>query len=549
MISSPVPGLALTARQRAAFLDLVERQFGIRVSDYGASRVDEAVNTVLPTTPCSTPDELLASLDPDCPQRWLHALVEHLTVGETYFLRDPAQIAALCETILPEIVDRRSGERRLRLWSAGCSTGEEPYTLAILLRENFEITPAWDVVLVGTDLNRESLRVAREGNYAAWSFRATPDEIRNRYFLASETGWRLNDSIRRMTRFAWMNLGADSLMPPSPDLDLIMCRNVTIYFDEAATQRLYRALVRALAPGGWLMLGPSDPVPADRGGLERVEVEGAVVWRRVKSAARSTRGQESSGQQGSTRVGSGVAAARAAATLGPRGNAAAQPVPVTVDQQREKVIDRGGAEAAKGVGAGLGTIAAAEAASVTVQQPEEGVADSGRAVAVKRVAAPGARAIAGAEAVSVTVQQPEDGVADSGQAVAVKRAAALGWTASARAEAVTAPVTSVEPSTAADDGRAELDAGLLALEAGALAAALDWLRRATFRDPRSALAQFALARAYVDNGDPSRAHTALVQARRLLAPLDGEALVPGSDAMPVETLRQTIRTHLEGLRA
>jgi Tfp pilus assembly protein PilF len=97
-------------------------------------------------------------------------------------------------------------------------------------------------------------------------------------------------------------------------------------------------------------------------------------------------------------------------------------------------------------------------------------------------------------------------------------------------------------------GLAELDAGLLALEAGALAAALDFLRRATFRDPRSALAQFALARAYVDNGDPSRAHAALVQARRLLAPLDGEALVPGSDALPVETLRQTIRTHLEGLR-
>jgi Flp pilus assembly protein TadD len=98
------------------------------------------------------------------------------------------------------------------------------------------------------------------------------------------------------------------------------------------------------------------------------------------------------------------------------------------------------------------------------------------------------------------------------------------------------------------DGRAELHAGLLALEAGALAAALDWLRRAAFRDPRSPLAQFALACAYVDNGDRSRAQTALVQARRLLAPLDGEALVPGSDALPVETLRQTIRTHLEGLR-
>jgi len=416
MISSPVPGLELTSRQRAAFLEVVERQFGIRGSDYGAARVDEAVSTVLPTTTCETPDELLASLDQDSPQRWLHALVEHLTVGETYFLRDPAQIAALRETILPDLIERRSGERRLRLWSAGCSTGEEPYTLAILLREK-NITPAWDILLVGTDVNRESLRVAREGKYPAWSFRATPDEIRNRYFLASETGWRLNDSIRRMTRFAWMNLGANSLMPPSADLDLIMCRNVTIYFDEEATQRLYRALVRALAAGGWLMLGPSDPVPTDRGGLERVEVEGAVLWRRAVAAK-------------SPRV--------------------------------------------------------------------------SKAETVKRVVAPAPQVVA-------------------------------------------TPVTIIEADDTRADGRAELDAGLLALEAGALGAALDWLRRATFRDPRSALAQFALARAYVDTGDPSRAHTALVQARRLLAPLDGEALVPGSDALPVETLRQTIRTHLEGL--
>jgi len=419
MISSPVPTLSLTSQQRSAFLDLVERQFGIRGSDYGASRVDEAVGTVLPTTTCTTPDELLTSLETDSQTRWMHALVEHLTVGETYFLRDPAQISALRETILPDLIDRRAGERRLRLWSAGCSTGEEPYTLAILLREK-DITSAWDVLLVGTDVNRESLRVAREGHYPAWSFRATPEEVRTRYFVPSDTGWRLNDSIRRMTRFAWMNLGADSLMPPSADLDLIMCRNVTIYFDDAATQRLYRALVRALAPGGWLMLGPSDPVPADRGSLERVEVAGAVLWRRV-NASRAVRGS----------------------------------------------------------------------------------------AAVRRVAIPEPRAVAAHRVVPATADQLEMPVAD---------------------------------------GLAELDAGLLALEAGSSAAALDWLRRATFRDPRSPLAQFALARAYVHNGDPERAHTALVQARRLLAPLDGEALVPGSDAMPVETLRQTIRTHLEGLR-
>jgi chemotaxis methyl-accepting protein methylase len=400
----------LTTRQRSAFLDLIEHQFGIRVSDYGASRLDEAVNNVLPSTTCATPDDLLTILETGGQTVWMHALVEYLTVGETYFLRDPAQIAALRETILPDLIDRRAAERRLRLWSAGCSTGEEPYTLAILLREK-DITPAWDVLLIGTDVNRQSLRTAREGRYPAWSLRATPDTIRNRYFQPSDTGWRLSESIRRMARFAWMNLGADSFMPPSAELDLIVCRNVTIYFDDAATQRLYRALIRALAPGGWLMLGPSDPLPTDRAALERVETSNTVLWRRVTPVKT------------------------------PRGSSSAAPVPPA------RPLARATREEARG------------------------------------------------------------------------------------------------------DGRNELEAGLLALEAGSSARALDCLRRATFRDPRSPLAQFALARAYVQNGDRTRAHSALVQARRLLAPLDGAALVPGSDALPIETLRQTIQSHLEDLRA
>jgi chemotaxis protein methyltransferase CheR len=409
MISSP-PTLLLSPEQRSAVLDLVHRQFGIRVSDYGASRVDDAVHSVLPKTACATPDELLVILEHEGSEksrRWLHDLVEHLTVGETYFLRDPAQIAALRETILPDVISRRSAERRLRLWSAGCSTGEEPYTLAILLYE-LGVTPEWDVQLVGSDVNGASLRVAREGRYSAWSFRATPTDIRERYFEPTQDRWRLIDSIRGMVRFAWMNLAADALLPPSTDLDLIVCRNVTIYFDDAATQRLYRGLVRALAPGGWLMLGPSDPLPSDREGLERFEVRDAVLWRRSSS----------------------VKTLKAAKLEPPKRPA------------RPRVL-------------------AAQQAPVPV------------------------------------------------------------------------------------DGRADLEAGLLALEARSFSEALEWLRRATFREPASPLAQFALARAYAENGDLRTAHIALLQAQRLLTPLDGECLVPGSDALPVETLRQTIRIHLE----
>src|SRR5262249_3467433 len=163
------------------------------------------------------------------------------------------------------ILRRRESDRRLRIWSAGCSTGEEPYTLAVLLKEQ-AVLDDWQVLLVGTDVNRESLRAAREARYPAWSFRATSEQFRQRYFTPLDDGarWRLNDAVRRMVRFAWSNLGAHPPTPPSNDFDLIVCRNVTIYFDDTATQRLYQMLIASLARGGWLMLGPSDPMPAER---------------------------------------------------------------------------------------------------------------------------------------------------------------------------------------------------------------------------------------------------------------------------------------------
>jgi chemotaxis methyl-accepting protein methylase len=407
-----IPSAAtLTPTQRTAFLDLVHRHFGIRGSDYGASRLDQAVRQVLPATTLATPDELLAIVagcSGELPN-WMFDLVEHLAVGETYFLRDPAQIAALRETILPDILMRRTDERRIRMWSAGCSTGEEPYTLAILLLEKH--LADWNVLLVGTDVNRESLRVAREGRYPAWSFRATPEYVRNRYFEPVKNDWRVIEPVRRMTRFAWTNLGAESMMPPSADLDLVVCRNVTIYFDQPATQRLYRGLVDSLAPGGWLMLGPSDPVPANHSDLDRVEVQDTVLWRkasRVRPAA--------------------VHKNHNAKRVAPREPASPRNVPT-------------------------------------------------------------------------------------------------------------------------GNGQTELEAGLLALEAGSLAGAIECLRRATFRDPNSIVGQFALGRAYVTTGDLPRAQVAFMQTRRLLAPLAAEAFVPGSDSLMVETLRQTIQTHLERLHA
>lgn len=319
-------GPGLSREQRAAFLTLVDRQLGMRSSQYQADRVDEAIAHLLPRTTCAAPDELLEALSSGAHPDWFDVLVTHLTVGETYFLRDAAQVEALRRVVLPELIQRRSAERRLRLWSAGCSTGEEPYTLAILLREQAALD-GWDVQLIGTDVNRHALRLAREATYTARSFRMTPDPLVRRHFERAEVGWRPSEAVRRMVRFAWLNLATEPLRPPSFDFDLIVCRNVTIYFEAEVAQRLYRALIGALAPGGWLILGPSDPLPAARDELRQVQLPNAVLWRRCERATSpplprdAVRGRGGWGPRRGMGAGAGPAAAVTAPSSAPASSA------------------------------------------------------------------------------------------------------------------------------------------------------------------------------------------------------------------------------------
>jgi chemotaxis protein methyltransferase CheR len=213
-----------------------------------------------------------------------------LTIGETHFFRIAPQIEALRTVVLPDIIARRAGARRLGIWSAGCSTGEEAYTLAILLREALPASDYWEVQLLGTDLSHRAIAVARAAVYGEWSFRETPETARARYFTPEEARWRLAESIQRMVRFSHLNLMADlfpSPDPAGPSLDLILCRNVTIYFSPEACRRLYRRLAEALSPGGWLIVGPSDPTPLHPTMLEPVPVAGAILWRRVVAAGSS----------------------------------------------------------------------------------------------------------------------------------------------------------------------------------------------------------------------------------------------------------------------
>jgi len=192
----------------------------------------------------------------------LQALCESLTTNETYFFREYAQLKAFAEGVLPMLLNARraAGTRRLRIWSAGCSTGEEPYTLAIILREMIEDFEQWDVSILGTDISREVLRRARQAIYGTRALKDVPTIYRQRYFRTEADGERVATLISRMVTFRQANLKLARPPRDLTDLDAIFCRNVLIYFGDHSRRQAVEMFHDALTPGGAIFLGASESV-------------------------------------------------------------------------------------------------------------------------------------------------------------------------------------------------------------------------------------------------------------------------------------------------
>ena len=453
---------------RSAFRELIEARTGIRLNDGQVRGLDQLIaGLVTRAGDDLTPDQLFAAFNAGGRADLFSDFAARVTIGETHFFRVAPQIAALREVVFPDLFQRRAAARRLTLWSAGCSSGEEPYTLAILLRDLVPTLDTWDVRLFATDLSEPALETARRAVYREWSFRETPPWVRQRYFTARGELWQLHDAIRQMVRFERVNLVADTYPPVlrgAGTLDLILCRNVTIYFNHTVSHDLYRRFAALLAPGGWLILGPSDPPPPRDCVLEPVYLTNAILWRK------------------------------------PLAVEVAVPWPLERESPPSKA-----------------TTAALTPARPRVTLPLTN--PLARAPRPARTTAP--LAASPAERLATIHVQLGAGERDGArEALEVLARAAPLLTAAHRL------------------------LGLLALEAGDTATALESLRRATFLAPEDSLAQYGLGRTYRALGDAVRAGAALRHARRILAPLSGESLIAGEDQLTVEKLRSALAAQL-----
>ncbi len=248
----------------------VESETGMDLAGTRFSRLKDAVEAVL-QRPLAHNDIPRLLAQPDGRTRFLERVTGRLTVGESYFFRNEHHFRALREHVLPQILRENEERREIRIWSAGCSTGEEPYSVAILLDQLLGRASSWRVSILGTDLNPSFLERARAAKYREWSFRQTEIHKNPGYFQRQGDTYCLVPEVRSRVRFTYLNLVKD--VYPSPltgtvGLDLILFRNVAIYLKPEITAAIIGRFRQALRPGGWLLLGETEVNLAPAEGLE-----------------------------------------------------------------------------------------------------------------------------------------------------------------------------------------------------------------------------------------------------------------------------------------
>ncbi|WP_181704717.1 CheR family methyltransferase [Chthonobacter rhizosphaerae] len=431
------------------------------------------------------------------PAEWA-ALVAEITIGETFFFRFAEQFAALRDTILPEILERNAAGRRIRIWSAGAATGAEAYSLAILVRDLLgEAVRDWRVSIVGTDINEQFLAMARQAVYGRWALRSLGPEERDRWFTAGErpNTFALKRPYASLVRFEPHNL-LSLLDGTSPlqfsDFDLVLCRNVLIYFHPDTVARIVAALGDTLAEGGWLLLGHAEINPAFGGPVTPVDLGGTLVFRRRPA--------------GGTAPATGETAA-AGGTAAPVGETAMR-------------SGRSGAGAERASARGTGT---------TGRRAERRAADPARV----RAAAP---------PIAPSAPEPLDGDAEP--------AARLG--AAARASADRGDFSAA--LAACREGRRRHPAdpvfhhleGLVDRASGRPDRAEAAFRRALFLQKDFVMAHYHLGLTLIETGRAADGRRSVANAARLAARLPEDDPLPEGDGLTAGTLHAMARVLLDG---
>jgi chemotaxis protein methyltransferase CheR len=263
---------------------MVNQRIGAYLPEQRRADLERGVRALARTLGFETPELCARELIKDSATRYLDALIDHFTIGETFFFRDRLTLKALEEHVLSEFTPPYSKKSSLKIWSAGCCTGEEPYTLCMMLDMLGFGSSGTNVFILATDLNPKFLEKARQGLYGRWSFRDTPEEVMRAYFTGETDGrQKIARRIQEKITFRQLNLIKDRFPSPNNDthnMDVVFCRNVLMYFSETQRIEVVGRLCDCLNDGGWFITSPGETAFIQDARLETVCFEGAILHRK-----------------------------------------------------------------------------------------------------------------------------------------------------------------------------------------------------------------------------------------------------------------------------
>jgi chemotaxis protein methyltransferase CheR len=271
--------VSLSADDLRRVTDLLYRWTGMTFGENKRYYIERRITERMKRTGIGEARGYLILVAADAAER--EALINAFTINETYFYREDHQLAALSREILPELIKTRRPGDLIRIWSMPCSTGEEAYSIAIWLLENWSLVDAYHVEIIGSDIDSAALEQARAGRYAARALARLPAELVDTYFEADHHHRRkIIDDLRESVRFTPVNLVDRSAVAGQGRFDVILCRNLLIYFDEVSRKQAADNLYDSLNPGGYLCLGHSESMSriSDRFTISRLK--DAIVYRR-----------------------------------------------------------------------------------------------------------------------------------------------------------------------------------------------------------------------------------------------------------------------------
>jgi chemotaxis protein methyltransferase CheR len=284
----PPTRVAMSQAQFTALAKIIYERSGIHFPDAKKYILESRLSHRLAELEMDTFDHYIALLSMGPYQQdEFQEMFNRITINETSFFRNDAQLEVFEKRVLPALLDARSHTRRLRIWSAACSTGDEPFTLAILVHRTLGVRLAdWKVEILGTDISERALSVAASGKYTPYSIRTTPPMVLDRYFTTDGKTYTLRDEIRSMVSFERHNL-RDRLGAKRHGIwDVIFCRNVLIYFDDPMKKQVIETFADQLAPDGTLFIGHSERIKDVTDRFDQVPVPQGFCYTKAAAARR-----------------------------------------------------------------------------------------------------------------------------------------------------------------------------------------------------------------------------------------------------------------------